>query len=131
MTVAAQIAVFVIAFLGLGLVVWLVRRGSLKERFALIWLAVGIGMVVLALIRPLLDRLSDSLGITSGTTTLFIMAILFLLGLVLHLSVIVSRLEEKVRDIAEAHALAVAEWQDASTRSEAPVGGSDDGKDQA
>ena len=128
MSTAAQILVLGIAGIALVLIVWLVRRGSLKERFALVWTAIGVGMVALALLRPVLDRLSENLGIESGTTTLFLIAILFLLGLVLHLSVIVSRLEEKVRDLAEAHALAEAAHQDAmSTESEATVRPTDDG----
>jgi len=125
---AAQILVLGIAGIALVLIVWLVRRGSLKERFALVWTAIGVGMVALALLRPVLDRLSENLGIESGTTTLFLIAILFLLGLVLHLSVIVSRLEEKVRDLAEAHALAEAAHQDGkSNKFEATVRPTDDG----
>ena len=104
MTVGAQILVFGVAVGMLGIVVWLVRRGSLKERFAVLWLLVGLGLILLALSRPLLDALSDSLEI-EGTTTLFLLAIIFLLGLVLHLSVIVSRLEGQMRDVTEAHAL--------------------------
>lgn len=122
MSTAAQILVLVVAGLSLILIIWLVRRGSLKERFALVWTVIGVGMVALALLRPVLDRLSENLGIESGTTTLFLIAILFLLGLLLHLSVIVSRLEEKVRDLAEAHALAEAAHEDArSAQSEATI----------
>jgi hypothetical protein len=111
MSTGAQVLVFLVALGTLGVVIALVRRGSLKERFAVLWLAVGVGLVALALLRPLLDTLSDELGI-QGTTTLFLAAILFLLGLVLHLSVIVSRLEGQVRDIAEAHALLEHELRD-------------------
>jgi hypothetical protein len=125
MSTAAQLLVLVVAAGGLGVVVYLVRRGSLKERFAVLWLAVGTALIVIALARPLLDALSDQLGI-EGTTTLFLGGILFLLALVLHLSVIVSRLEGQVRDIAEAHAL--LEHQLATSGEVAPpVGPSDEG----
>jgi len=127
MSTAAQVLVLAIAGIALVLIVWLVRRGSLKERFALVWTAIGIGMVALALLRPVLDRLSENLGIESGTTTLFLIAILFLLGLLLHLSVVASRLEEKVRDLAEAHALAEAARQDrASAKPESTIQPADD-----
>lgn len=105
MSVAAQILTIVIAVAGLVFVLYLVRKRRLKERFAITWLIVGVGMVVLALARPLLDRLSDSLGIQSGTTTVFLIAILVLLGIQLQLSVSVSRIEERLRDLAEAMAL--------------------------
>jgi len=102
---AAQVVVVIVAAGALLTILTLVRRGYLKERFALLWIGIGVGMVGLVVARPFLDRISEELGIASGTTTLFLLAILVLLGLVLHQSVIISGLEEKMRDIAEAIAL--------------------------
>ena len=122
MSTGAQILVLGIAVVAFVVILWLVRRGRLKERFALLWLGIGGGLFALVAVRPLLDRLSRELGIESGTTTLFLAAILFLLGLILHLSVIISGLEEKVRDLAEAVAL---------TEAAAPVEPTDDRQDEA
>jgi len=105
MSLIAQILTIGIALSGFALVLVLVRRRMLKERFAVTWLVVGVGMIVLALARPLLDRLSESLGIQSGITTVFLIAILVILGIQLQLSVSVSRIEERIRDLAEAFAL--------------------------
>jgi hypothetical protein len=105
---AAQALVFAIAGASLVFVIWLVRRGSLKDRFAVLWLGIAAGLILLALARPVLDGLSDELGI-EGTTTLFLAALVFQAGLLLHLSVIVSRLEAQVRDITTAHALMESE----------------------
>lgn len=129
MSGAAQAAVLVIAVGAVAVVAWLVRRGSLKERFALLWLAIGVGMVVLALARPAVDWVSDRVGV-EGTTTVLFAGLLFLLGLLLHLSVILSRLEDRVRDVAEAHALLVAEMEERSGEAAAPVPGPDEGHDQ-
>ncbi|MDH3306775.1 MAG: DUF2304 domain-containing protein [Acidimicrobiia bacterium] len=114
MTGRAQVLVVVIAVLGLVAILWLVRRRTLKERFALLWIGIGIGMVGVVAVRPWLDSLSDALGIRSGTSTLFTLAILFLLGLVLYLSIVVSALEEKIRDLAEAVALVNREFEERS-----------------
>lgn len=105
MSVAAQVLTIIIALGAFFLVLFLVRRRRLKERFAVTWLVVGVGMVVLALARPLLDRLSTTLGIRSGTTTVFLIAVLVILGIQLQLSVSVSRLEERLRDLAQFVAL--------------------------
>lgn len=116
---AFTIAVAVAAF---GLVIVLVRRHRLKERYAIIWLVVSGGMVVLAVFRPALDRLSDALGIQSGTTTVFLLAVLVILAIQLQLSMSLSTLEEKVRDLAEAVALRTGrdtEWS--SSTVEAPA----------
>ena len=112
MTGRAQVLVVVVAAIGVLGILWMVRRGQLKERFALLWMAIAAGLVVLVAVRPWLDRLSETVGIRSGTTTLFAAAILFLVGLILHLSVLVSAHEEKVRDLAEDVALLRAEVED-------------------
>lgn len=101
----AQVVVMVIAVGAVVAIVVLVRARRLKERYAVIWLLVALGMVVLVIARPWLDSLSLELGIQSGTTTLFLLATLVILGVLLQLSVSLSELEDKVRDIAEAVAL--------------------------
>lgn len=106
MSVLAQVLVVVIALGAVVLVVALVRARRLRERYAVIWLLVAFGMTALVVARPLLDRLSLALGIQSGTTTLFLIATLAILGVLLQLSVSLSTLEDQVRDIAEAVALA-------------------------
>ena len=106
MSPGLQVLTILIAVSAFVLVLALVRSQRLKERFAITWLAVATGMILLALARPLLDRLSDALGIQSGTTTVFLLAVLVILGIQLQLSVSVSRLEEKIRDLTEAIALA-------------------------
>lgn len=129
MSTAAQVLVVAIALLALVTVLVLVRRRRLKERYALIWLLVGAGMVVLVLARPLLDSLSEALGIESGTTTLFLLAILVILGILLQMSLSLSQLEDKLRDLAEALALHTA----ASSGGEGgpPIEETDEGQHEA
>lgn len=128
MSTAAQILTIVIAVGAFLLVLGLVRTGRLKERFAAIWLAVGIGMIAFALLRPVVDRLSESLGIESGTTTVFVIAVLVILAVLLQLSVAVSRSEERIRDLAESIAL-MSEASGAEPGP--PVEPSDSGQDDA
>ena len=79
----------------------LLRRQRLKERYTVLWFATGVGVAVLALFPGLLDFAADALGIKSGPDLLFLMAV-SALGLVcIHLSVEVSRLEERTRTLAE------------------------------
>jgi hypothetical protein len=121
MSPAVSALTIAIAFGALILVIVLVRRGRLKERFAITWILVAVGMVLLAVFRPLLDRLSDALGIQSGTTTVFLIAVLVILGVQLQLSVSVSRIEEKLRDLAEAVALgSAAPFEDANEGEDHP-----------
>ncbi|MGH8875028.1 MAG: DUF2304 domain-containing protein [Acidimicrobiia bacterium] len=121
MSARAQVLVVGVAAVGFLVIVILVRRGSLKERFAVLWLGIAAGMLLLAAVRPWLDRLTNFLGIRSGTTTLFFFSILFLLGLILHLSMVVSDLEEKQRRLAEAIALLDAHAERTVSGADPPV----------
>jgi hypothetical protein len=73
----------------------LVRRKYLRERYALIWIVTG-GLFLLLSIRvQFLYRISHFLGFSVPSNALFFFGILFLLLIVLGLSVITSRLAEK------------------------------------
>lgn len=94
-----------IALSALVLVTVLVRRHRLRERYAFIWATLAVGMVVLVIARPLLDRISEALGIRSGVTTLFLLAILVILGVLLQLSISLTTLERNLQDLTEAFSL--------------------------
>jgi hypothetical protein len=94
-----------IAVAALVLVIFLVRRHRLRERYAFIWVTLAVGMLVLVVARPLLDRISDALGIRSGVTTLFVLVISVILGVLLQLSVSLTTLERNLQDLTEAFAL--------------------------
>jgi hypothetical protein len=83
----------------------LVRRRQLREKYAMLWMAVGAAVVVVSLSRGPMDSLARALGIQYGPTILFLIAIMFLMAVVAHLSWEVSRLEERTRKLAEELAL--------------------------
>lgn len=95
----------VIAVSAFVLVIVLVRRHRLREKYAFIWVTLAVGMLVLVVARPFLDRISEALGIRSGVTTLFVLVISVILGVLLQLSVSLTTLERNLQDLAEAFAL--------------------------
>jgi len=97
--------VFVLTAAMLVFIVELVRRRHLREKYALLWLAVGGVMLALSIGRPLVDRLSIAIGVEYGPTTIFAFATVFLAGVAAHLSYEVSKLEERTRRLAEEVAL--------------------------
>jgi hypothetical protein len=96
---------YVIALIGsvlvLGGIVELLRRRQLKEKYTVLWLLVGLVLVVFTAFPALLERISRALGVAVPTNLLFFVAILFLVGVVLHLSWEASRLENETRKLAE------------------------------
>jgi len=84
-----------------GLMFELLRRRQLKEKYAVLWLLVGVVMLVFAIWPPLLDTLSRALGVKSGPNLLLFVATLVLIVVCVHLSWEISRLEDKSRALAE------------------------------
>jgi len=87
------------AIIGSGLlllmILELVRRKYLKERYALLWIATGSLFLLLSVWTDTLYWISNLLGFTVPSNALFFFGLLFLLLIILGLSVITSRLSEK------------------------------------
>jgi hypothetical protein len=83
------------------LVLELVRRRRLGERYALLWLAAGVVMLLLSAWANLLDEVADLLGIATPTNALFGIAFGFVLLLLLHFSMTISRLTEENKMLAQ------------------------------
>ena len=95
------------------LVLELIRRGRLKERYALLWLFSGVVLLILSLSRALLEYLSRKVGIFYPPSLLFLIAFVFLLLITLHFSAVISGLSEKNKRLAQEIALLRQEVEDA------------------
>lgn len=85
-------------------VIELVRRGHLKERYALLWLGVSTAGLLLGLFPGSIVRLSNFFGF-QYLTTVFVASFIFLLILVLVFSAVLSRLSERNRTLTQELAL--------------------------
>lgn len=83
----------------------LIRRGRLKERYALLWLFSGMVLLVLSLSRGLLEAIAGWVGIFYPPSLLFLVAFVFLLLITLHFSAVISGLSEKNKVLAQEVAL--------------------------
>ena len=86
-------------------IVELLRRRQLGEKYAVLWLVVGILLLIFTVFPGLLTGLASGLGVAVPTNLMFFVGILFLVGVVLHLSWEVSRLENETRKLAEDQAI--------------------------
>lgn len=100
-----RVEVIVAGFLICGSIFELVRRKHLLERFALLWLGAGVIVLVLAIWRGLLTKLSHAVGIYYPPATFFAVAFLFVLLMLLHFSITVSRLSDENKILAQRLAL--------------------------
>jgi hypothetical protein len=96
-------------FVLLVVILELLRRRQLREKYAILWLGVVILVIPLAIYPRLLDGAAEFLGIASGASLVLFLGFVFLLLVSIHLSWEVSRLEEETRTLAEDMALLRAE----------------------
>jgi hypothetical protein len=89
----------------LFVVLELIRRGRLKERYALLWLFSSVVLLILSLSRSLLEYFSQLIGIFYPPSLLFLIAFVFLLLITLHFSSVISGLSEKNKRLAQDMAL--------------------------
>ena len=89
----------------IGVIVELSRRRQLREKYALVWLVVGVVMAVFAVSPGLFNHLAHSIGVKNPPDLLTVLACLFLLVVCVQFSWELGRMEDKTRLLAEEVAL--------------------------
>jgi hypothetical protein len=98
------VAVLVTAVLLFG-ILELVRSRRLLERYAILWLFSALVLLALAIWRGLLEHVASAVGVYYAPSALFVVAFGFILVLLLHFSVAVSKLSEQSKVLAQRLAL--------------------------
>jgi hypothetical protein len=111
--ILALIATGVLLFI----VLELVRRRRLQERYALLWLVSTVFLLILAAWRDALTKVADLVGIAYPPNALFFLAFAAILVVLLHFSVVISRLSDQTKILAQRLAM----LDERLRRQEAPV----------
>jgi hypothetical protein len=101
LTFVAAVAVVLV----LAVIIELIRRHRLQERYALLWIATGGVMLFFALWRSALDRFAELVGVAYPPSALFMVAGLFVFVVLLHFSTVLSKLSEQNKTLAQQIAL--------------------------
>lgn len=105
MNIRIQIIVAIFIIIALIIIINMIRKKSLELRYALAWLFVGGGVLVLDLFPKLMEWLSRLLGIASPVNMLFFLGFCFSLGIVFVLTLAVSRMSNRIKELAQELAL--------------------------
>ena len=79
----------------------LVRRGKLQERYALTWFAIGIIVVVFGFFPTIIDRLAGLAGVNYPPALLFAIAVGVLLIQNLYLFILASQNEVRIKELLQ------------------------------
>ncbi|WP_138442513.1 DUF2304 domain-containing protein [Sinomonas susongensis] len=108
MTVLAVL--FVVAVL--LFVIEMLRRQKIREKYAVLWIVIGLASLLLAAFPDLLIWAARLAGVQVPSNLLFAIAVILLMGVSLHLSREVSASEDEIRALAEEVAILRADLRD-------------------
>jgi hypothetical protein len=100
-----QIVAITAAAVLLVVLLELVRQRRLLERYALLWLLSAVVLLSLSVWAGLLQAVADLIGVAYPPNALFLIAFGFVLVLLLHFSLAVSRLSDQTKVLAQRLAL--------------------------
>jgi len=89
----------------LALVLWLVRRRTLREEYTPIWVLVSLAVLVATCNLDLLRSLTRAIGAWTVSSTLFLLSVLFLGLICLNYAVKLSRHSLQLKNLAQETAL--------------------------
>ena len=101
MLIELRITMLVIIAALFVFIITLLRRQKLDLKYCIVWIIALLGIAVLCISPPLLDRLSVFFGIDVPVNTLFMVCIAFLACICISLTVVVSRLSDRLRKLTQ------------------------------
>ena len=94
-----------VLILGLLKILGLIKRNKLELKYALSWLFLELGILIITLIPNLLNVISKVLGIYNEINMLFFLGFVFIILVIFSLTMSLSRNSERVRKMAQEIAL--------------------------
>ena len=99
--ITIQFLSLLIAFAVLFFIGRLIVRGKLREEYAIIWIACTLILIVFAIWRRGLEQIAVALGVFYPPSLVFLAAIFAILVFLIHLSTVVSRLQNQVKTLTQ------------------------------
>lgn len=105
------------------LVIDLVRRRRLKEEYSVLWTLTAVTLLVLAVWFRLLLDVTNLIGAVAPASTLFFFALIFVMVMMLHFTLRISRLERSFTLLVQELGLMTVERDDLRAELEADQDG--------
>lgn len=105
MTLKIRIAIIIVLLIGLIAIINLIKKRSLELKYALTWLFLGAGLLLVVLVPGLLNWLTEVLGIYNPMNMVFFLGFLFSIVVIFSLTMSISNNSNRVRKMAQKIAL--------------------------
>ncbi|MNJ35061.1 DUF2304 domain-containing protein [Paenibacillus bouchesdurhonensis] len=91
------------------IVLELVRRQRLKEQYALLWILFSIVLLILSLNVSFMEWIAEQMGVKYPPAVLFLFGLLFCFSLILHLTIVITKLTSQVLRLTQEVAILKAQ----------------------
>ena len=105
LSITIQIISLLTAFLVMLFIGRLIIRGKLREEYAIIWMVCTFILIVFSIWRKGLEQIALAVGVYYPPSLVFLGAIFAILIFLIHLSVVVSRLQNQIKTLTQEIAL--------------------------
>lgn len=105
MNIRIQVVVAIVVIAALLVIVNMIRRKRLELRYALVWLGVGIGTLFLDCFPIVITKISRAMGIANPINMLFFFGFCFSLAIIFVLTVAISRMSIRIKQLSQEIAL--------------------------
>lgn len=105
MDIKIQVIIAIGVLIVLTIIVNMIRRKKLELRYALAWLLVGVGVLILDCFPQLIAWISNQLGIANPMNMLFFFGFCFSLIIIFVLTITMSRMSIRIKQLAQEMAL--------------------------
>ena len=122
LTAQTRIIAALIAIAFMAMILELIRRDKLQERYSIVWFVAGLAMLLGAAFPGLLTLAADLMGVRDTNVALFSIVLLLLLGLALNFSVIMSRQAAQITRLAQERAIERAKVEGRQDEAQESVG---------
>lgn len=93
------------SFVLLGMILWLIKKDKIEVKYAIIWLAFSLVMVLFSIFPYLVYVLGDITGVINPVNFVFLTQIIFILLILLSVSAVISGFSQKIKRLAQCNAL--------------------------
>ena len=95
-----RVIIAILCFVLVGIIIELIRQNRLKEHYAIVWLLTAVSIFIFGVWPDSLNFISRLVRL-HHLTTLFMVAFLFLLAIVLHFTLAISQLFDRNRRLTQ------------------------------
>lgn len=100
-----QILSIASSFSLLFIIIYLIKTSKLKIQYSLIWVFSSLLMVIFSIHRILLEKIADMFDVYYAPSLLFFGGLIFVILILLHFSLVISRLSDRIKVLTQEIAL--------------------------